>query len=191
MGRAGALGASAAAAAAGSRLWGRRLGGSPAAGGIAGLGGMVAAEASFFTQHGEQGGAKDEDLGDLRPGMTLSEEEDDEAEHYAVRAHIHRRRLKQREEERHLDEEETPAEEAPGEEAYKEAGPLLPPDSEEEVGGGGRAEIFGTCCRPATCICEAQVASSGARLCSAAIMSFAPSPTEQDILSDEELEARK
>ena len=32
----------------------------------------------------------------------------------SVRAHIHRRRLKQREE-RHLDEEETPAEEAPGE----------------------------------------------------------------------------
>ena len=90
---------------------------------------MAAAEASFFTQQGEQGSAKDDgiDLGDLKPGggglrrsaphpiaslgalgerrecgadsaartlgnhpnsqrpagMTLSEEEDDEAEHYA------------------------------------------------------------------------------------------------------------
>lgn len=63
--------------------------------------------------------------------MTLSEEEDDEAEHYSVRAHVHRQRLRVREEP-HLDQEDPPGEEAPGEEAYDEPGPLLPPDSEEE-----------------------------------------------------------
>ena len=46
--------------------------------------------------------------------MTLSEEELDEGEHYAVRAHIHRRRLRERPPERHLDEEDPPGEEAPG-----------------------------------------------------------------------------
>lgn len=74
LGRAAALtapGASAASTSAGRRLWGRRLGGSPTATSIAGLGGMTAAEASFFTQHGEQGAGKDADtdLGDLRPGV--------------------------------------------------------------------------------------------------------------------------
>lgn len=67
---AGTLGATAAATVAGSSLWGRQLGGSPAAGSIAGLGAMAAAEASFFTQQGEQGSGKDDDidLGDLKPG---------------------------------------------------------------------------------------------------------------------------
>ncbi|PSC71603.1 hypothetical protein C2E20_5130 [Micractinium conductrix] len=93
-------------------------------GGGAGGGGASAVTGAVATA--------DKDLGDLRPDMSLSEEEIDEAEHYSLRAHVHRLRLKPQLPERHLDEESTPDEEAPGEEAYKEAGPLMPPESEEE-----------------------------------------------------------
>lgn len=68
-----------------SAVPGSSFGGSPASGeGGNAAAGATAAGAATAGSAGQEDG----ELGDERPGMTLSELEEDEAEHYAVRAHV-------------------------------------------------------------------------------------------------------
>ena len=74
-------------------------------------------------------------LGDLHPGMSVDEEENDEASHYSFRGCLRRLRPAQPEVPAvSLNEDAAPGEAAPGEEAFQEAGPLqLPAEELEEV----------------------------------------------------------